>query len=374
MMTSWCEVSAANLLHNLRILKNLTGPETKILGVVKSNAYGHGLETVARTTAPETHMFGVHSATEAIELNALHLGVPILVMGFVTRDEVASIGRIGAHLLISTEEVLEGVAEDAPETPVHLKVDTGTHRQGIQPDEIDRFVRMASDRRLSIVGIATHFANIEDTTDHSYARKQQARFSQAVSRVRDCGMHPHYVHSACSAAALLFPETHHTLIRAGISLYGHWPSRETLVSWKNSNGGDFAPLLKPCLTWITRVGQIQHVSRGEPIGYGCSYRTSRDSLIAVLPTGYAAGYDRKLSNRGSVLIRGPPAPVVGRVCMNLTMVDVTDIEDVSVGGEAVLLGRQCDEEITVEELADIIGTINYEVLARISPDIPRILT
>ncbi len=181
-----------------------------------------------------------------------------------------------------------------------------------------------------------------------------------------------YVHAACSAAALLFREADFSMARVGISLYGHWPSKETHLSWLLAHGRDGVKL-EPALSWRALVGQVKDVPRGSPIGYGLTFRPTRDSRIAVLPVGYADGYPRSLSNRASVLLRGCRAPVVGRVCMDIVMVDVTDVPGVREGDVVTLIGCDGGESVTAEELAELAGTINYEVLARLSPEIPRFL-
>ncbi|HPR64682.1 MAG TPA: alanine racemase [Thermoanaerobaculia bacterium] len=370
--TTWCEISTDNLLHNVRIFRELTGPDIKIMAVIKANAYGHGMGLAAKTLAPAVEMFGVHSAVEALDLCALCLDRPILIMGYILKEQVAWFRDRDVHILASTPEVLDAVAEVAPNLPIHLKIETGTNRQGFTLAELPGVMERARSLGLTIEGAATHFANIEDTTDHSFARTQMSRFEGALETIRENGANPTLIHTACSAAALLFPDTYYSMIRIGISLYGHWPSKETIVSWRMTTGGQNGLSLHPCLTWKTVVGQIKILRRGESVGYGCTWKATRESKIAVLPIGYSDGYDRKLSSRASVLIGGHRAPVVGRVCMNIVMVDVTDLENVKVGDEVVLLGRQGDEVIRAEELGEMIGTINYEVLSRISPLIPRI--
>ena len=223
-----------------------------------------------------------------------------------------------------------------------------------------------------MVGVATHFANIEDTTDHGYAFAQLALFRAAVAGVESAVGRLPWVHAACSAAALLFREADFTAARVGISLYGHWPSKETYLSWLQAHGRDGVKLA-PALAWRARLGQVKEVAAGAPVGYGLTFRPTRPTLLGVLPVGYAEGYPRALSNRGRVLVRGRSAPVVGRVCMNITLVDVTDVPGVREGDVATLIGSDGDERVSAEELAELAGTINYEILARLSPELPRVL-
>lgn len=370
----WIEIDAAAIRHNLDLLRTTISPGTKLAGVVKANAYGHGLDCVAPIAADICDWLAVHSAEEARQIRRLGIGLPVLVMGFLPPYELAELDS-DIHILVSTEETLRWLGAYRRRTgvalPVHFKIETGTHRQGAAAGHIPDLCRAAADEGLEVVGVATHFANIEDTLDHTYALQQLKLFSQSVAIVsREIGGEPPFVHSACSAAALLFRETDFSLARVGISMYGHWPSRETQLSWLLEHE-KVALQLKPSLTWRTVVGQIQDVKRGDTVGYGRTWTALRPTQLAVLPVGYADGYPRALGNRARALLGRIAAPVVGRVCMNIMLLDVTDIGGVGVGDEVVLLGRSGDTAVSAEELASLSGTINYELLARLSPLIPR---
>ena len=230
---------------------------------------------------------------------------------------------------------------------------------------------MRSSAQLELEGICTHFANIEDTTDHSFAETQIETFGRIGETLANAGFEISVRHAACSAAALLFTRTHLDLARLGISLYGLWPSRETYVACLER--GKPALELRPALTWKTRVAQVKQVPEGSFIGYGCTYRATRDARIAVLPVGYYEGYGRSLSGVAHALIRGRRAPIRGRICMNMCMADVTDIEGVEQEDEVVLLGSQGDERVSAEQMASWSGTISYEVVARIHADLPRVV-
>jgi len=216
-----------------------------------------------------------------------------------------------------------------------------------------------------------HFANIEDTTDHAYAQGQLRAFREALAAVQARVGPVRWVHAACSAAALLFREADFTMARVGVSLYGHWPSKETYLSWLLAHGRD-SVRLEPALAWRARVGQVKSVPEGSPVGYGLTYRPTRPTRVGVVPVGYADGYPRALSNRARVLVRGRSAPVIGRVAMNITLVDLTDAPDVREGDVVTLIGADGRERIAVEELAELAATINYEILARLSPRTPRV--
>jgi alanine racemase len=342
------------------------------LAVVKANAYGHGLLEVARRIEPDVDFFGVHSAGEAETLLQAGIDRPLLIMGPVSPHQFRFLNPARVHLTITSRELLEYLRENGFSFPLHLKVETGTNRQGLPAEEVPEALKTIKRYGLPLVGLSTHFANIEDTTDHTYALMQLKRFKKLQTLVEgEFGRLP-YTHCACSAAILLFPESYFSLVRAGISLYGYWPSKETKLSWIQIHGREEVAL-KPVLTWKTVVAQVKRVEKGEFVGYGCTYRTTRDTRIAVLPIGYYDGYDRKLSNRGMVLIRGQRAPVLGRVCMNLLMIDTTDLPAVEVGDIVTLIGRDGDEEVSADTLAEMAGTINYEILARLGAHVPKIL-
>jgi len=372
--SQWLEVDAQALRHNLHVFRQILSGGTKLAAVVKANAYGHGLAEVAPLAGASADWLAVHTAAEARRLRELGLRNPVLIMGFIARGELHDLDA-DIHVFVSTREVLRWLGEYRRSSgillPIHLKIDTGTKRQGLDRSSIAEICRAAAGEGLSIVGIATHFANIEDTLEHEFARRQLELFGDAIAVLRrELGGEVPYVHAACSAASLLFRETDFNLARIGISMYGHWPSRETRLTWILDHGRDGVKL-EPTLSWRTVIGQLQRASTGESVGYGRTWRALRPTLLAVLPVGYADGYARALGNRARVLMGGRPVPVVGRVCMNMMMVDVTDLPGVAVGDEVVLLGRQGDSVVTAEELAELSGTINYEFLARLSPAIPR---
>jgi alanine racemase len=222
-----------------------------------------------------------------------------------------------------------------------------------------------------LAGISTHFANIEDTTSHDFAQGQFAAYGRIVQTVERLFTGPLIRHTACSAAVLLFNRTHLDLARVGISLYGLWPSKETYVSCLER--GKPSLDLRPVMSWKTKVAQVKDVPEGGYVGYGLTWRATRPTRIAVLPVGYYEGFNRDLSGLAHVLVRGKRAPVRGRVCMNMCMVDVTDVPGAALEDEVVLLGRQGDERITAEQLAAWSGTISYEVVSRIHPDLPRVV-
>ena len=374
--TQWIELDGDALVHNVSVFRTILSSDTLLLGVVKANAYGHGLAEIASISEANLDWFGVHDAGEARQLRSIGVKRPILVMGYVPNGGLADLDS-DTHLLVSSVSALESVAEYRDRCgvslPIHLKVDTGAKRQGVPITGIGELVSTAAKNGLDIVGLATHFANIEDTLEHDFARSQLDRFHEVVERTtRLLGEVPPFVHAACSAASLLFRETDFSIARVGISLYGHWPSRETKLSWAIEHGRDGFQL-SPVLSWRAVVGQLQTVAKGESVGYGRTWTALRDTVLGVIPVGYADGYPRVLGSRSRVGIRGRAAPVVGRVCMNIFMIDVTDIPDVEIGDEVTIVGSDGEISITVEELAGLSSSINYEFLARLSRAIPRFI-
>ncbi len=368
------EVDTEALRRNLSLLRDLVRPPARLLAVVKADGYGHGLVIAARSfLAGGADVLGVHAASEARALRAAGIGAPVLILGPLTASAAALAGALGAEATIGSLPGLEAAAAgvsaaglEAGALRVHLKVETGVNRQGLREEEIDAAIeRLDATPALRLVGLSSHFADIEDTLDHAFARAQMERFERYRTRFAAAGRENLLHHMSCSAAALLWPESHRLLARVGISAYGLWPSRESRISARAAGRGELP--LQPALTWICGIAQVKNVPAGETVGYGRTWRAPVDSRIAVLPVGYADGYPRALSTRAHVLIRGRRAPLRGRVCMNLCMADVTHIPGVVAGDEAVLLGRQGDEVIAAELLAEWLGTINYEVLTLPGP-------
>ncbi len=371
MSVSRIEISKRALLSNVQAFRKLLSPKTKFLSVVKANAYGHGLELVAKVLQSKVDFFGVDNFEEVYLLRGAGIRKPILVLGFVAPKELSKLIKLGVSFAIYREDILEKVVGVASrlgqKAKVHLKIETGTNRQGVVSEDLPKLTKILRiKKRVVLEGVYTHFANIEDTTDPSFAMEQLEKFNRALSVLEKNSLVPKMAHTAATAAALLYPQTHFDMVRIGIGLYGLWPSREVRRVSQTMK-------LVPALSWRTQVVQIKDVPVNESVGYGRTFRAQRPSKIAILPVGYSDGYDRHLSNKGKVLIRDKFAPVVGRIAMNMMTVDVTGIPGVEVEDEVVLIGRQGSEEVVVDDLANLLGTINYEVVARLNPTIPRVL-
>jgi len=370
---SWIEISSSALNHNIQNLKKIIGPKVRLLVPVKANAYGHGLIEVSNIISlNKVDFLGVNSLEEAELIRKNKIYTSILILGYIRLTELYRLEKLSnVSLAVYNKETVKKLGQLKKKVKIHLKLETGTNRQGILPEDLLDFIRLVNKHKnLIIEGLYTHFANIEDTLVHGYAFNQLELFKKCLKKLSGKGINIPFVHVACSAAAILYKQTHFNLIRPGISIYGLWSSNETrLIAEKQKK----LLKLKPVLAWKSVIAQIKTVKKGCPIGYGCSENVYRDSLIAVIPVGYWDGFDRGLSSIGNVIIRGQKAKVMGRVCMNMFMVDVTDISKVKLEDEVVLIGRQGREEITANEMANKINTINYEVITRINPLIKRLI-
>jgi alanine racemase len=378
-LNTWIEISEEAFASNLDFFKKIIPENTELAVVVKANAYGHGLKEIAELAEKNgIQSYCVHTLGEALLLRKWRQSYNILIMGPVPPGSLSEVIKNSFRLVFYDPDILDvlnRIAVDMDQSAhIHMKLETGTYRQGINPEDVELFLeKLKKTPRIILEGVYTHFANIEDTTDHSYALSQLKRFKDISTRIQQA--YPHIKkHTACSAAALLFSETHFDMVRLGISMYGLWPSRETFVSFKINHPQNGEDVLQPILSWKARVGQVKSIPANQFIGYGCSYQTTRETQLAVLPIGYADGYSRGLSNQAFVLLHGRRAPVRGRICMNLIMVDITDIPDVRPGDEAVLIGKQGTEILTVDQLASLAGTINYEFITHLNGLIPRIIT
>lgn len=395
---TWVEISKKALESNIRQFRQLIGEKRILCPCVKANAYGHGLADTSRIFLESgADWLSVNALYEAEILRKAGVQSPILVLGYVPLESLADALKLDLRFTVYNRETVARLDLEAlklgKKAKIHIKIETGNNRQGVLLAELADFVRYAKGfANVEIEGMSTHFANIEDTTDHSYAMLQIEKFLKAEKILKDIGVEIPIKHCANSAATILFPETHFDLVRVGIACYGMWPSKETYVSYVSESrtdprlhGNDGGELvsedirnvrlgfkLTPAFTWKTKIAQIKKIPAGEFIGYGCTYRTTRDTTLAILPVGYYDGYDRGISN-GYVLIRGKRAFLRGRVCMNIIMADVTDIPEATLEDEVVLIGRDGDEMISAEQFAGWAGTINYEVTTRVNDRIPRVV-
>ncbi len=383
MNLQYIEISRSALLHNLQIFRDIA-PQSKLMAVVKSNAYGHGIKEVVHILKEKIDWFGVNNLEEANSIRSIDPSSSILVMGengmglldhiptFLEKDHHK--GKV--HLTLSCKESISNLTRNKhlSSLPFHLKVDTGLSRLGSSIEGFTSLMRFIQNRQhLFWTGIMTHLANVEDVTDQDYAQEQLESFRVVCQKALQIKANL-ICHAAASAATLLLPESRLDMIRVGISLYGLWPSDKTRLSLLlKSDKKKGNPELRPVLSWRSRIIHIHEVKSGNFVGYGATYRAEEDKKIAVLPSGYYEGYSRSLSGNSYVLIRSNRAPVLGRVSMNMISVDVSLIPQAQVGDMATLIGSDGSETITADFLADRSGTIHYEIVSRIHPQIPRIV-
>lgn len=372
------EISKDALSHNIRALRKVVGDKI-LCPCVKGNAYGHGLVECGKIFLDSgADWLSVNSVYEAEALRGSGISSPLCVLGYIPFDSLEKAVDLDCRMVAYNKETIEKLGEIGKKVRVHLKVETGNNRQGINMKNLVAFAKFVSTfNNIEIEGLSTHFANIEDTTNHEFARIQLERFVEACKSLDLEGIKIPIRHCANSAAAILFPETHFELVRPGISSYGMWSSNETHISFIQKQPYDPDRLkdfsLEPAFSWKAKIVQIKNVKEGEYVGYGCTYRTMRKSRVAVVGVGYYDGYDRGVSDKSYVLLKGKRAPVIGRVCMNFIMVDVTDIPNVELEDYAVLIGSDGDETISAELFAKWADTINYEVTTRVNDRIPRVV-
>ena len=371
---TWIELSKSAFEFNMANFRKLAG-DLKIMAVVKSNAYGHGLYEIA-FLAQETggaDMLGVYSLSEANFLSSKGISLPILIMGYILTEDFVEAAHKNFSVCISSFDQLKAVAEKigGRSLKIHLKFDSGLRRLGFYPEEIPYLLEFLNERKnFHVEGLFSHFADIEDTVTHDFARTQRTTFESMSSSFMQ--LYTPLRHMACSAAGILFKDTYFDMLRVGISMYGLWPSKETLITSLKSHSA--LTELKPVMSWKTRVAQIKDVRPGDTVGYSRSYRVTRNGKIAIIPVGYYDGYDRLYSNRAKVVINGCEAPIIGKICMNMSMVVVSHIDDLKRDDEVILIGGCGGSQVTADFLAEISGTINYEVVTRINSSIPRIIT
>lgn len=380
---STIEISRSALKGNLRFLRDTLG-DCRIISVVKSNAYGHGLKCFAGLAREMgADCFGVFSADEASSL--LDAGIPgreIIIMGHIHDDDIPWAVSEGVSFYVSEPRRFSAaVTAGCPERParIHIELETGMNRTGFPGDALEGMTALlkAKPGAVRIQGTCTHLAGAESTANHLRIQKQMNVFHELIGFLRQRGVPTGMLHAASSAAALVLPETRLDAVRVGIAQYGYWPSLETRMQHILENHGadrEFKDPLRRVINWKSSVMGVTTVKPGEFVGYGSYYLTSRRQRMAAVPVGYSQGFSRSLSNLGHVLVRGRRAPVCGVVNMNEMMVDVTDCPGAVNGDEVVIIGRQGRREISVRSFGDLAGHLNYEVLAQLPAGIPRRVT
>ena len=371
---TWVEISLSQLTENYRVIRKHVGAERAIMAIVKADAYGHGLPEVARALSRAgADWFGVASADEGVELRQLGITQPILLLTGFWEGEQSALTDYDLVPAIYSEDQLDTIEQwgrrMGRRIRFHLKVNTGMGMLGLHWQGVEPFLNLY--RKMSYVemeGLFEQFAAAEDFVGHG-TEDQAERFRCVEQALGHAGVRPRYLHQANSAAVVSRPETWGNMVRPGLLLYGYQPPVRVA---EGAPGPACAELpVKEILSFRTRVISVKQVPAGIALGYGGRYVTPRASRIATVPAGYADGVDRRLSNRGRVIVCGEYAPIVGTISMDLTLVDVTEIPRAVVGEEVVLIGRQGERSISALDIAEISGTISYEILVGIGKRVPR---
>ena len=375
------EIDLTAIASNVAELRRVTRSKAKLLVAVKANAYGHGIVEVAQQAIESgADALGVARLPEAIALRDSGLEAPILIFGYTPPDSVGTLIRLdltqSVYSVDTANDYAERLGQAKKRLKVHLKVDSGMGRLGLLPDS-RRYVapginlkgsaeketlQIAGLRQIELEGVFTHFAS-SDSADKTYADQQFETYMEFLDCLKRAGLDIPIRHAANSGAIIDLPHMHLDMVRAGISLYGLYPSDEVDRS---------KITLRPAMSLKARIIHLKTVPAGSAISYGMTHITEKPTTIATIPIGYADGYNRRLTNRGCMLVNGVRAPIVGRVCMDLTMLDVGHISDVNLEDEVVIIGQQGNDSITADEIASLLGTINYEVTSAITARVPRV--
>jgi alanine racemase len=374
------EIDLKAIAHNIKELRRITRSSARLMAVVKANGYGHGAIEVAQSAIKNgADVLGVARLEEGIQLRKAGIEAPILIFGFTHPDLAAALLEYDltqtVYTLASARAFSQTAASHRKKIKIHLKVDTGMGRLGLLPrnfqldnsvainaNAIEEALAIAGLKGLELEGIYTHFATA-DSADKSYAENQLDLFMNYLNRLRQAGLEPPVRHAANSAAAIDMPHSHLDLVRPGIAIYGLFPSDE--VNKKHVS-------LKPAMSLKAKIIHLKEVPAGFKVSYGITHETRQATTIATIPIGYADGLNRLLSSRGQMLVHGQRAPIIGRVCMDLTMLDVGHIDSVQMGDEVVIFGQQDNDSITVDEIASTLNTINYEIVSTITARVQRI--
>ncbi len=370
MSRAWAEVNLDAIAHNVREIKKLLSNKTKFLGVVKADGYGHGFREVAKTLLQNgADALAVATIDEAMQLRARNIDAPILVLGHTPDMRAQDLVEHDITPTVFNYSLAKAVSDEAlragKQAKIHISIDTGMSRIGFgtTTDDVEKIMSIYRLPNIEIEGMFTHFAKA-DETDRSYTDMQFEKFMDMTGRLEERGLKIPIKHVCNSAGVMEFPEYHLDMVRPGIVIYGHYPSEEV----------DKTKLdLKPAMELKAVITHLSEKEKGTRVSYGGTYQTHKElTKIATVPIGYADGYLRSLSNNADMIAGGKRVPVIGRICMDQCMIDVTSVNNIAVGDEVIIFGKRGDEEITVTELAANMGTINYEILCVIGRRIPRV--
>ncbi len=376
----WAEIDLKAIAHNISELRRITQPDARLMAVVKANGYGHGAIEVSRCALENgASSLGVARIEEGIQIRKAGIDAPILVFGYTRPEQAKNLIRFdltqSVYTTASARKLSRATVSLADTLKIHLKVDTGMGRLGLLPqdlqsdnpkkistDTLAETLAIASLDGLELEGIFTHFA-AADSNDKTYAEYQLDLFLKYLKHLQKAGLNPQVTHAANSGALIEMPRSHLDLVRPGIAIYGLYPSDD--VDKQRVS-------LKPAMALKTQIIQLKKVPAGFNVSYGMTHTTQQPTTIATVPVGYADGLNRRLSSRGQMLVGGQRVPIIGRVCMDLTMLDVGGIPNVHVGDEVVVLGQQGSETLSVDEMAAMLDTINYEIVTGVAARVPRV--
>jgi len=369
--SAWVEINLDNLANNIREVKRLTKPGAIVTAVIKADGYGHGAVKIAQTLLDNgADRFAVAVLDEGIELRKAGYKVPILVLGYTDPARAEEVIKYDIEQTVYSLELAEALSKEAlkenTKVKIHIKLDTGMGRIGLQPNHqtIEKIKEINGLPGIILEGIFTHYA-VADEADKSYTLQQFEKFQWVLLQLEAQGIKPRIRHTANSATIIDLPTLHLDMVRAGIMLYGLAPSSEVMLEDVN---------LKQVMSFKVRISHVKEIEKGDSVSYGRKFIADGKRKIASLPVGYADGFTRLLSNKAEALVNGKRVPLVGSICMDQCMIDVTGVGEVKVGDEVVIFGPQGDEMIHIDELAQTLGTINYEIVCMIMRRIPRVYT
>ncbi len=367
-LRTWIEIDTKAIRANYHAFRKLIPKNVSMMGVVKSNAYGHNIIEFAQELEKlGIDMLAVDSLVEGLALRKSGVKTPILVLGYTLPEMFTKALRKNIHITISSMDGLRAFLKttNANRIPVHIKVDTGMHRQGFLLREVSQVLKILAQSNINVDGLYTHFASAKDLNDRVFTDKQIAEFTVWRTAFNDAGYKP-IIHASATGGALGFRDAHYDMVRVGAGLYGLWSPQEVSRALGRSLS------LKPVLSWKTIISEVKEIPAGSWVGYDLTHKTKQATRVAVCPVGYWHGYPRGLSNTADVLVCGKRAKVLGRVSMDMIVIDVTNIPRVRIGNEVVLIGRSGKEEISASELSQHAETSAYEILTRLNPLMKRI--
>ncbi|MGB8816272.1 MAG: alanine racemase [Minisyncoccia bacterium] len=368
-LRTWIEIDKKAIKHNYEIFRSLISPKCKMMSVVKSNAYGHNLTEFSKELEKlGVEYLGVDSVVEALALRKEGIKIPILVLGYTLPEMLEIASEKDISITVSNFVMLSEIKKlnlNKRKIKIHIKADTGMSRHGFLENEVYKVLKeIKNNKNISVEGLFTHFAMSKNPAFPSYTNYQIEKFNKWKKAFKEAGFKP-VCHASATSGTLLYNDAHFDMVRIGIGLYGIWPSKELQVICEKSFS------LKPILSWKTIIAEVKKMPKGTKVGYDCTETLLRESKIAVIPVGYWHGYPRALSGIGKVLVNDKECKILGRVCMDIIIIDVTDVKNVKVGDEVTLIGKDKKSEISADYLSGLLDASTYEFLTRINPLIKR---